>query len=168
MLNKIPGIFIDIDGVLKLGSVPIPKAKEGIELLRKFKIPFTLVTNDGGDLESVKANKYTKILGLNREYSFKENEVVYDLGIPINPELDPDETENIRIVTLIEHTVLSGMHYGSLDNIQETYNIMAEYSIENKYDIIGSPKEIYIKNKFEVENEDDMVTEIQLPVIKMG
>lgn len=76
MLNKIPGIFIDIDGVLKLGSVPIPKAKEGIELLRKFKIPFTLVTNDGGDLESVKANKYTKILGLNKEYSFKENEVV--------------------------------------------------------------------------------------------
>jgi hypothetical protein len=41
-------------------------------------------------------------------------------------------------------------------------------SIENKYDIIGSPKEIYIKNKYEVENEDDMVTEIQLPVIKMG
>ena len=104
----------------------------------------------------------------NNPRTVKENEVVYDLGIPINPELDPDETENIRIVTLIEHTVLSGMHYGSLDNIQETYNIMAEYSIENKYDIIGSPKEIYIKNKFEVDNEEDMVTEIQLPVIKMG
>ena len=104
----------------------------------------------------------------NNPRTVKENEVVYDLGIPINPELDPDETENIRIVTIIEHTVLSGMHYGSLDNIQETYNTMAEYSIENKYDIIGSPKEVYIKNKFEVETEDDMITEIQLPVIKMG
>ncbi|WP_295615860.1 GyrI-like domain-containing protein [uncultured Methanobrevibacter sp.] len=104
----------------------------------------------------------------NNPRTVKENEVVYDVGIPINPELDPDETEEIRIVTLIEHKVLSGMHYGSLDNIQETYNIMAEYSVENKYDIIGSPKEIYIKNKFEVENEEDMITEIQLPVIKMG
>ena len=55
-----------------------------------------------------------------------------------------------------------------MDNIQESYNTMAEYSIENKYDIIGSPKEVYIKNKYEVDNEDEMITEIQLPVIKMG
>jgi len=104
----------------------------------------------------------------NNPRTVKEDEVVYDVGIPINPELDPDETEEIRVVNIIEHKVLSGIHKGSLDNIQETYNTMAEYSIENKYDIIGSPKEVYIKNKFEVENEEDMVTEIQLPVIKMG
>ena len=104
----------------------------------------------------------------NNPRTAKENEVVYDVGIPINPELDPDETEEIRIVNIIEHKVLSGIHKGNLDNIQETYNTMAEYSIENKYDIIGSPKEVYIKNKFEVENEEDMITEIQLPVIKMG
>ena len=103
----------------------------------------------------------------NNPRTAKENEVVYDVGIPINPELDPDETDEIRIVTIIEHKVLSGIHKGSLENIQDTYNIMAEYSIENKYDIIGSPKEIYIKNKYEVDNEDDMITEIQLPVIKM-
>lgn len=104
----------------------------------------------------------------NNPRTAKENEVVYDVGIPINPELDPDETEIIRIVNIIEHKVLSGIHKGSLDNIQDTYNIMAEYSIENKYDIIGSPKEVYIKNKYEVDNEEDMITEIQLPVIKMG
>ena len=104
----------------------------------------------------------------NNPRTAKENEVVYDVVIPINPELDPDETEIIRIVNIIEHKVLSGIHKGSLDNIQDTYNIMAEYSIENKYDIIGSPKEVYIKNKYEVDNEEDMVTEIQLPVIKMG
>ena len=104
----------------------------------------------------------------NNPRTVKEDEVVYDVGIPINPELDPDETEEIRVVNIIEHKVWSGIHNGSLDNIQETYNTMAEYSIENKYDIIGSPKEVYIKNKFEVENEEDMITEIQLPVIKMG
>ena len=104
----------------------------------------------------------------NNPRTVKEDEVVYDVGIPINPELDPDETEEIRVVNIIEHKVLSGIHNGSLDNIQETYNTMAEYSIENKYDIIGSPKEVYIKNKFEVENEEDMITEIQLPVIKVG
>ena len=104
----------------------------------------------------------------NNPRTVKEEEVVYDVGIPINHELEPDETEEIRVVKIIRNKVLSGIHNGSLDNIQETYNTMAEYSIENKYDIIGSPKEVYIKNKFEVENEEDMITEIQLPVIKMG
>ncbi len=103
----------------------------------------------------------------NNPRTAKEDSVVYDVGIPINPELDPDETDEIRVVTIIEHKVLSGIHKGSVENIQDTYNIMAEYSIEKKYDIIGSPKEIYIKNKYEVENEEDMITEIQLPVIKM-
>ena len=96
----------------------------------------------------------------NNPRTAKENEVVYDVGIPINPELDPDETEEIRIVNIIEHKVLSGIHKGSLDKIQETYNTMAEYSIENKYDIIGYPKEVYIKNKNKIENEDDKINKI--------
>ena len=32
----------------------------------------------------------------NNPRTAKENEVVYDVGIPINPELDPDETEIIK------------------------------------------------------------------------
>ncbi len=98
-----------------------------------------------------------------------ENEVVYDLGIPINKEESEDliDEEPIRLVNILEHKVLSGIHKGPLNTIQETYTKMAEYSIENKYDIIGSPKEIYIKKYFEVEDENDIITEIQLPVIKM-
>ena len=119
------------------------------------------------DLEEIETVGDLFAIFYNNPRTAKEDEVVYDVGIPINPELDPDETEEIRIVTIIEHKVLSGLHYGSRDNIQETYNIMAEYSIENKYDIIGSPKEVYIKSKFDVEDEEDMITEIQLPVIKM-
>ena len=98
-----------------------------------------------------------------------ENEVVYDLGIPINKEEAEDLIDEgiIRIVDIIEHTVLSGIHKGPLSTIQESYTKMAEYSIENKYDIIGSPKEVYIKKYFEVDNEEDIINEIQLPVIKM-
>lgn len=98
-----------------------------------------------------------------------KNAVVYDLGIPINKEEAEDliDEGNIRIVDILEHKVLSGIHEGPLSTIQESYNKMAEYSIENKYDIIGSPKEVYIIKYFEVEDEKDMITEIQLPVIKM-
>ncbi len=119
------------------------------------------------EVEEVKTTGSLFAIFYNNPRTVKEDEVVYDVGIPISLEEDVDATEEIRIELLIEHTVLSAIHNGSLDNIQETYNTMAEYSIENKYDIIGSPKEIYIKNKYEVENEDEMITEIQLPVIKM-
>jgi effector-binding domain-containing protein len=43
---------------------------------------------------------------------------------------------------------------------------MAEYSIKNKYDVIGSPKEIYFNSPHEVA-EEELLTEIQFPVIKM-
>ncbi len=105
----------------------------------------------------------------NNPRTVDEEEVVYDLGIPINKNQAQDliDEGNIRIVNILEHTVLSGIHKGPLETIQETYNKMAKYSIENKYDIIGSPKEIYIKKYFEVKNDNEIITEIQLPVIKM-
>lgn len=119
------------------------------------------------EIEEVETDGNLFAIFYNNPRTVKENEVVYDLGIPINKEQELDETEEIRIVTIIEHKVLSGIHYGSIENIQESYNTMAEYSEEFKYDIIGSPKEVYLKNKYEVESEDEMITEIQLPVIKM-
>ena len=99
------------------------------------------------EVEEVKTTGSLFAIFYNNPRTVKEDEVVYDVGIPISLEEDVDATEEIRIELLIEHTVLSAIHNGSLDNIQETYNTMAEYSIENNYDIIGSPKEIYIKNK---------------------
>ena len=43
---------------------------------------------------------------------------------------------------------------------------MIEFAEVNHYDIIGSPKEIFLNSPFEVE-EKDCLREIQLPVIKM-
>ncbi|MCQ2977099.1 MAG: GyrI-like domain-containing protein [archaeon] len=105
----------------------------------------------------------------NNPRTVNENEVVYDLGIPINKEQGEDliDEDIYRIVDILEHKVLSGIHKGSLETIQESYTKMAEYSQENNYDIIGSPKEVYIKKYFEVEDENEIITEIQLPVIKM-
>ena len=49
LLKQSPVVFIDVDGVLKLGKKPIPNAKKGIELLRRYNIPLQIVTNDGGN-----------------------------------------------------------------------------------------------------------------------
>ena len=93
------------------------------------------------------------------------DEIVYDLGVPISDD-EVDKTPEIDIADMVEHTVLSGIHQGSRDNIRESYDEMIEFAEVNHYDIIGSPKEIFLNSPFEVE-EKDCLREIQLPVIKM-
>ena len=66
---KLPALFIDVDGVLKMGYKPIQNAKKGIEIIQKLKIPFKILTNDGGDTEKEKALKYSKILQLKKPFS---------------------------------------------------------------------------------------------------
>ena len=68
---------------------------------------------------------------------------------------------------MIENKVLAGKHYGSTENIMDTYAELVEVAQSNNYDIIGSPKEVLIKSFHNCDNEDEFITEIQLPIIEM-
>ena len=94
-----------------------------------------------------------------------QGDVVYDVSIPIKG--DADETDRIRVVDMIENKVLSGKHFGSTDNILDTYAELVDVAQSNHYDIIGSPKEVLIKGLHNCDNENDFITEIQLPIIEM-
>ena len=52
-------------------------------------------------------------------------------------------------------------------NILDTYAELVDVAQKNHYDIIGSPKEVLIKGFHNCDNEEDFVTEIQLPIIEM-
>ena len=74
--QSIPAICIDVDGVLKRGPVPIPGAIEAIKKLRKYKIPFSILTNGGGETEQVRAKSLSKLLQLSEKEKLKSDEVV--------------------------------------------------------------------------------------------
>ncbi|KZX15267.1 DNA gyrase inhibitor [Methanobrevibacter cuticularis] len=93
-------------------------------------------------------------------------EMIYDMGIPVSKDTEISEEGEIKIVDLLEHRVLFTMHKGSYKDLPNSYKEMVEYSIKNDYDIIGSPKEIYFNSPHEVP-EEELLTEIQFPVIKM-
>lgn len=92
--------------------------------------------------------------------------MIYDMGISVAEETEISEEEDIKVVDLLEHRVLSTTHKGSYKELHNTYKEMVEYSIKNNYDIIGSPKEIYFNSPHGV-SEDELITEVQFPVIKM-
>ena len=100
-------------------------------------------------------------------YKLPENtdpdKVVYDVGVPIKELVKGNDL--INTANMIGHKVLTTIHKGGRENIKETYTALAQYAVDNNYDIIGSPKEVYLKGF--LEKTDDKLTEIQLPVIKM-
>lgn len=98
-------------------------------------------------------------------HEVNEGDVVYDVSIPIKE--DADEYDRIRVVDMIENKVLAGKHFGPTDNILDTYAELVDVAQANHYDIIGSPKEVLIKGVHNCDNENDFITEIQLPIIEM-
>lgn len=98
-------------------------------------------------------------------HEVNQGDAVFDVSIVINE--DADEKDIIRVVDMIEHKVLAGVHYGSPDTIMDTYAELVEVAQKNNYDIIGSPKEVLIKSFHNCDDEKDFVTEIQLPIIEM-
>ena len=117
------------------------------------------------EAEEVEADGEPFIIYFSPRHEVNQGDVVYDVSIPLKS--DAEETDRIRVVDMIENKVLSGRHLGSTATIMETYAKLVDVAQENHYDIIGSPKEVLIKGPQNCDNEDDYITEIQLPIIEM-
>ena len=117
------------------------------------------------DAEDIDYEGEPFIVYFSPRHEVNDGDAVYDVSIVIKE--DADEKDMIRVVDMIEHKVLSGKHFGSVDNILDTYAELVDVAQSNNYDIIGSPKEVLIKGFHNCDDENDFITEIQLPIIEM-
>ena len=146
----------------------IPEQKLGVI---NYKGPITdmniLISKltDWIDSENIEIDGSPFIVYFSPRHAVNNGDAVYDVSISIKE--DADEKNNIRVVDMLEHKVLSAKHYGSVENILDTYASLVEIAQQNHYDIIGSPKEVLIKNFHNCDDEKDYITEIQLPIIEM-
>ncbi|WP_458455571.1 GyrI-like domain-containing protein [Methanobrevibacter sp.] len=146
----------------------IPEQKLGVI---NYKGPITdleiLVSKLMGwvDAEEIEVDGEPFIVYFSPRHEVNDGDAVYDVSIVINE--DADEKDMIRVVDMVEHKVLSGIHKGPSDNILDTYAELVDIAQENHYDIIGSPKEVLVKNFFNCDDENEFITEIQLPIIEM-
>ena len=126
---------------------------------------FFSILMDWVDTEDIKTDGEPFIVYFSPRHEVNQGDAVYDVSIAIKE--DAEETDRIRVVDMIENKVLAGKHYGSTENIMDTYAELVEVAQSNNYDIIGSPKEVLIKSFHNCDNEDEFITEIQLPIIEM-
>ena len=126
---------------------------------------FLSMLMDWVDTEEIETDGDPFIVYFSPRHEVNDGDAVYDVSIAIKG--DADETDRIRVVDMIENKVLSGKHFGSTDTILDTYAELVEIAQKNNYHIIGSPKEVLIKSFHNCDNENDYITEIQLPIIEM-
>ena len=117
------------------------------------------------DAEEIETEGEPFVVYFSPRHEVNQGDAVFDVSIAIKE--DADEKDMIRVVDMIENKVLAGKHYGPTENILDTYAKLVDVAQENHYDIIGSPKEVLIKSFFNCDDENEFITEIQLPIIEM-
>lgn len=74
------------------------------------------------------------------------------------------ESENIKFGTIEAIDALCVEHKGAYRQLGDAYAYAVGYAKEHGYKIVGKIREVYIHGCWDSENEDDYLTEIQIPV----
>lgn len=93
-----------------------------------------------------------------------EEELLYEIGFSVNGNIV--EEENIKFKTIPEHTVVAAIHKGPYTNVGPVIHAVAEYAISKGYNIVGPITEVYF-NDPNVVDEEELLTEVQFPVMKV-
>lgn len=94
-----------------------------------------------------------------------EENLQYEIGFSIEEEI-PQE-DKLGFKELPEHTVLSAVHKGPYTQVGPVIHVVADYAVKNGYDIVGPVTEVYLNDPSLV-SEEELLTEVRLPVIKLG
>jgi len=106
-------------------------------------------------------------LYLNAPGQIPEDQLLWELRSPIAGDValsEPDE-QGLGVKHLAAIQVASTMHKGPFEKVEETYKALAEWVVQNGYEMSGPPEEVYFSNPAETRPED-LLTEIRFPVRK--
>lgn len=88
----------------------------------------------------------------------------YEMGVPFIG--IASESGKVKIKELPAQDVIYTIYEGPYNKVGQVYEILMNKIIEEGYQMVGVPVEIYLNSPMEV-SEDELLTEVQFPVIKM-
>ncbi len=94
------------------------------------------------------------------EYQEKNVELEYAQAV----EKKGKESKNIKFKNLEEQKAISVEHKGSYTKLAEAYAFAVNWVKEKGYEIAAPIRERYINGCWDTENEDEYLTEIQIPI----
>ncbi|MGL4738720.1 MAG: GyrI-like domain-containing protein, partial [Cellulosilyticaceae bacterium] len=77
-----------------------------------------------------------------------------------------EDFEDIKFKKIDRVNAISVMHKGPYDRLADAYAYAFEWIENNDYVVIENPRENYIDGIWNKENQEDWLTELQIPVMK--
>ena len=106
--------------------------------------------------------EYCFIVYLDGEYKEKDINIEFCEAVDkIYPDFDDFKFKEIEAVTAV-----SVLHKGTYANLGEAYAYIFKWIEENGYVAADNPRESYIDGIWNKENEEDWLTEVQVPIAK--
>ena len=92
-----------------------------------------------------------------------EEDLQYEIGFSFAGEGYQDA--NVGVKEIPAHTVLAAMHQGPYTEVGPVIHAVVDYAVSHGFDIVGPITEVYL-NDPNTTSEDELLTEVHLPVIK--
>ncbi|QUH26610.1 MerR family transcriptional regulator [Serpentinicella alkaliphila] len=108
--------------------------------------------------------EYCFIVYLDNEY--KEKDIHVEFCEAVDKMME--DFEDIIFKRIEAVTAVSVMHKGSYAGLSEAYAYVFKWIDENGYLVVNSPRENYIDGIWNKENEEDWLTELQVPIVKIN
>lgn len=101
-----------------------------------------------------------------QDTNYQEKDIAIEYFEAVN-EFGKD-TDTIKFKKIPEVTVVSVMHKGAYDKLAEAYSYMFNWIENNGYVPTGNCRESYIDGIWNKNDENDWLTELQTPIMKMN
>lgn len=92
------------------------------------------------------------------------NDMQYEMGVPFVGKAS--EAGKVKIKNLPAQNVLYTVYKGPYGKVGLVYEVLMNKLVEDGYQMAGAPIEIYFNSPMEV-SEDELLTEVQFPVVKL-
>ena len=117
--------------------------------------------NANPNIECIKPD-YCYVNYLDGEYRDKDIKIRYAKAV----KEAGNETDTIKFEKLKPLTAVCIYHKGAYQNLGKAYGFIMKYIEDNNYEMLEFPRERYIDGMWNKDNEEDWLTEIQVPVKK--
>ena len=140
--------------------------KEGI--IKDFSEMVNFILSSAEECKATNPNikciepSYCYVSYLDKEYKDKDIRIRY--AEAVTEEGTPNETIKFEKLNSVEAICI--YHKGSYDGLPKAYGFIMKYIEENNYEIMEPPRERYIDGMWNKDNENDWLTEIQVPIKK--
>lgn len=164
--NLLEGKSMEREVIIKELPSYIVYYKEGV--VKDFSEIVRFILQSAGECKATNPNikclepDYCYVSYLDGEYKEKDIKIRYaqavtEMGTP---------NETIKFEKLNSVKAACIYHKGAYDNLWESYSFLIKWVEENGYEIAEPIRERYIDGMWNKENEDEWLTEIQIPIRK--